>query len=110
MYIPVCPKLNRLPILYIIDRYVLLGNHIDAWVNGAVDATSGTTVMMEIARVVGEKAKTGKKQCGGECLALHIESQFNKNSLLQSTFSVFAGWVYLPFLAPKMESQKSGIR
>uniref|UniRef100_A0A7M5XFU4 Peptidase M28 domain-containing protein n=2 Tax=Clytia hemisphaerica TaxID=252671 RepID=A0A7M5XFU4_9CNID len=41
------------------DRYVMLGNHVDAWVNGAVDATSGTTVMMEIARALGEKHKTG---------------------------------------------------
>ncbi|XP_066920251.1 N-acetylated-alpha-linked acidic dipeptidase 2-like [Clytia hemisphaerica] len=41
------------------DRYVMLGNHIDSWVNGAVDATSGTTVMMEIARVLGVKHKTG---------------------------------------------------
>ncbi|XP_066928213.1 glutamate carboxypeptidase 2-like [Clytia hemisphaerica] len=41
------------------DRYVMLGNHIDSWVKGAVDATSGTTVMMEIARVIGQKSKTG---------------------------------------------------
>lgn len=39
------------------DRYVLLGNHIDAWVFGAVDASSGTTVMMEIARALGEQMK-----------------------------------------------------
>ena len=45
--------------LSLTDRYVLLGNHIDSWVNGAVDATSGTTVMMEIARVLGQKYKTG---------------------------------------------------
>ena len=43
-----------------LDRYVMLGNHIDSWVNGAVDATSGTTVMMEIARALGEKHKTGR--------------------------------------------------
>lgn len=32
---------------------------MDAWVFGAVDASSGTTVMMEIARVLGEKYKSG---------------------------------------------------
>ena len=34
------------------DRYVLLGNHRDAWVFGAVDPTSGTAVMLEISRVL----------------------------------------------------------
>ena len=43
-----------------LDRYVMLGNHMDAWVFGAVDASSGTTVMMEIARALGEKYKTGR--------------------------------------------------
>ena len=32
------------------DRYVLLGNHHDAWVFGAVDPNSGTAVLMELAR------------------------------------------------------------
>jgi len=34
------------------DRYVLLGNHRDAWMFGAVDPTSGTAVMMEVSRVL----------------------------------------------------------
>jgi len=34
------------------DRYVLLGNHRDAWVFGAVDPTSGTALMMEVSRVL----------------------------------------------------------
>lgn len=34
------------------DRYVLLGNHRDAWMFGAVDPTSGTSVMMEVSRVL----------------------------------------------------------
>ena len=38
---------------------MLFGNHIDAWVFGAVDPSSGTSVMMEIARVLGETMKTG---------------------------------------------------
>ena len=41
------------------DRYVIIGNHRDAWGYGAVDPSSGTAVIMEIARVLGEKMKTG---------------------------------------------------
>ncbi|XP_057300112.1 glutamate carboxypeptidase 2-like [Hydractinia symbiolongicarpus] len=43
------------------DRYILVGNHIDAWVAGGVDPSSGTAVMMEMARVLGEKVKEGWK-------------------------------------------------
>ncbi|KAK2165001.1 hypothetical protein LSH36_56g02011 [Paralvinella palmiformis] len=41
------------------DRYVLLGNHRDAWVFGALDPTSGTAAMMEISRAFGVMLKTG---------------------------------------------------
>ncbi|XP_046364739.2 N-acetylated-alpha-linked acidic dipeptidase 2-like [Haliotis rufescens] len=41
------------------DRYVLIGNHRDAWVYGATDPGSGTAVMMEVARVMGNMAKAG---------------------------------------------------
>ncbi|XP_028396939.1 glutamate carboxypeptidase 2-like [Dendronephthya gigantea] len=41
------------------DRWVLLGNHRDAWGFGAVDASSGTSVMMEISRGVSELLKQG---------------------------------------------------
>ncbi|XP_031563734.1 glutamate carboxypeptidase 2-like [Actinia tenebrosa] len=40
------------------DRVVLLGNHRDAWVFGGVDPSSGTAVMMELSRGVGELMKT----------------------------------------------------
>ncbi|GAB6026431.1 hypothetical protein CHUAL_012631 [Chamberlinius hualienensis] len=33
------------------DRYVLAGNHRDAWGFGAVDASSGTAQMMEVSRI-----------------------------------------------------------
>ena len=42
------------------DRYVLMGNHRDAWMFGAVDPTSGTAVMMEISRVLSSLVKQGK--------------------------------------------------
>lgn len=32
------------------DRYVLLGNHRDAWAYGAVDPSSGTAALLDIAR------------------------------------------------------------
>ena len=34
---------------------------MDAWVFGAVDPSSGTSVMMEIARALGEEMKSGQK-------------------------------------------------
>ncbi len=33
------------------EKYVLLGNHHDAWVYGGMDPNSGTAVMIETARV-----------------------------------------------------------
>lgn len=36
------------------DRYVLVGNHRDAWVLGALDPNSGTACMLEMARAFGK--------------------------------------------------------
>uniref|UniRef100_H2YB01 glutamate carboxypeptidase II n=1 Tax=Ciona savignyi TaxID=51511 RepID=H2YB01_CIOSA len=41
------------------DRYVLLGNHRDAWVFGAIDPSSGTATLMEIVRGFGAMLKRG---------------------------------------------------
>ncbi|HLL74874.1 MAG TPA: M28 family metallopeptidase [Pyrinomonadaceae bacterium] len=41
------------------DRWVILGNHRDAWTFGAVDPNSGSTAMLEVARGLGELLKTG---------------------------------------------------
>lgn len=41
------------------DKYILVGNHIDAWMYGAIDPISGSAVTMEMARVFGELMKTG---------------------------------------------------
>lgn len=41
------------------DRHVIVGNHRDSWVFGAVDALSGTTTTNEIARVLGSFLKSG---------------------------------------------------
>ena len=41
------------------DRYVLMGNHRDSWVFGAVDASSGTSTTTEVARGLGTLIKEG---------------------------------------------------
>ncbi|XP_055880856.1 putative N-acetylated-alpha-linked acidic dipeptidase [Biomphalaria glabrata] len=42
------------------DRYVLVGNHRDAWIYGAIDPSSGTAVIMELATVMGALVKSGQ--------------------------------------------------
>ncbi|XP_071788904.1 N-acetylated-alpha-linked acidic dipeptidase 2-like [Asterias amurensis] len=42
------------------DRYVIVGNHRDGWVFGAVDPSSGTAVLMELARSMGKLYKEGR--------------------------------------------------
>lgn len=41
------------------DKWVLLGAHRDSWAFGAVDSSSGTAVIMEIARGLNELLKSG---------------------------------------------------
>ncbi|KAI8895394.1 hypothetical protein BC833DRAFT_520141, partial [Globomyces pollinis-pini] len=41
------------------DRVIMLSNHRDAWVYGAVDPNSGTAVLMEVARIFGQMYKEG---------------------------------------------------
>ncbi len=43
------------------DRWVILGNHRDAWVFGAVDPNSGTSAMLEMGRGFGQLLKAGWK-------------------------------------------------
>jgi N-acetylated-alpha-linked acidic dipeptidase len=43
------------------DRWVVMGNHRDAWVFGAVDPNSGTATMLETARGFGALLKQGWK-------------------------------------------------
>ena len=43
------------------DRWVVMGNHRDAWTFGAVDPNSGTTAMLEAARGFGVLLKKGWK-------------------------------------------------
>lgn len=43
------------------DEWVVLGNHRDAWVHGAVDPNSGTASMLETARALGKLKEAGFK-------------------------------------------------
>jgi N-acetylated-alpha-linked acidic dipeptidase len=41
------------------EKLVILGNHHDAWIYGAVDPSSGTAAILEVARALGEAVKKG---------------------------------------------------
>jgi N-acetylated-alpha-linked acidic dipeptidase len=41
------------------DRWVIVGNHRDAWVYGGVDPSSGSASLMELARALGDAARDG---------------------------------------------------
>ncbi|XP_002992244.2 probable glutamate carboxypeptidase LAMP1 [Selaginella moellendorffii] len=43
------------------DRFILLGNHRDAWTFGAVDPNSGTAALLEIASRLGRLVRAGWK-------------------------------------------------
>jgi N-acetylated-alpha-linked acidic dipeptidase len=43
------------------DRWIVMGNHRDAWTFGAVDPNSGSTAMLEVARGFGKLLKAGWK-------------------------------------------------
>ncbi|KAK7272736.1 hypothetical protein RJT34_29542 [Clitoria ternatea] len=43
------------------DRFVILGNHRDAWTFGAVDPNSGTAALLEVAQRLGKLQKRGWK-------------------------------------------------
>lgn len=43
------------------EKLVVLGNHHDAWVYGAVDPSSGTATQMELARAIGIMVKEGHR-------------------------------------------------
>ena len=43
------------------DRWIMVGNHRDAWVYGAVDPGSGTAATLEMCRAIGAAVKDGWK-------------------------------------------------
>ncbi|KAF3668466.1 hypothetical protein FXO38_00844, partial [Capsicum annuum] len=44
-----------------VSRFVILGNHLDAWTFGAVDPNSGTVTLLEIAQRLEKLQKIGWK-------------------------------------------------
>ncbi|KAG2200181.1 hypothetical protein INT47_009819 [Mucor saturninus] len=56
---PIWNVISRIPGTDEPEKAIILGNHRDAWVYGAVDPSSGSAAMMELARVLGEILKTG---------------------------------------------------
>ena len=46
-------------VIFVFQRYVILGNHRDAWTYGSVDPNSATACMMEMVRVFGLMLKKG---------------------------------------------------
>ena len=57
--------------MFCTDRYVVIGNHRDAWGFGGLDPNIGTSIMMEMSRVIGQMLKKGnhgvmvEKKCTG---------------------------------------------
>ncbi len=58
---PVRDVVARLPGATAPDEWVVRGNHMDAWVNGAIDPISGQISLLEEARALGDLVKQGWK-------------------------------------------------
>jgi N-acetylated-alpha-linked acidic dipeptidase len=56
---PIYDVIARIPGSAEPDRWIVLGNHRDAWTPGAVDPNSGTAAMLESARGLSAALKTG---------------------------------------------------
>lgn len=60
-YFPIWDVIGKIPGVKYPNEWVVLGNHRDAWVYGAVDPNSGTAAMLETVRGLGELLKQGWK-------------------------------------------------
>lgn len=58
---PIYNVIARIPGSVEPDRWVILGNHTDAWTPGAGDPNSGTAVLLETARSLSAALKSGWK-------------------------------------------------
>lgn len=56
---PIWDVIGKIPGREEPEKLVVLSNHHDAWVYGAVDPSSGTATMLEIARALGRLLKDG---------------------------------------------------
>ena len=62
------------------EQWVIAGNHRDAWVFGGVDPSSGSTVLMEMARVLGSLVKSGARPKRSILLASWDAEEFSLTS------------------------------
>ena len=77
------------------DRYVLMGNHRDAWVFGAADPSSGTATTTEVARGLGELIKRGwRPRRTIKVWRTHVLFYY----VMQSDIRCTGEKVFLPFL------------
>ena len=60
-YYPIWDVIGKIPGAKYPDQWVIVGNHRDAWVYGAVDPNSGTAAMLETVHGLSELLKTGWK-------------------------------------------------
>ena len=60
-YYPIWDVIGKIPGAKYPDQWVVVGNHRDAWVYGAVDPSSGTAAMLETVHGLSELLKTGWK-------------------------------------------------
>jgi len=58
---PVWTVIGRINGSVFADEWVIAGNHRDAWLYGGVDPSSGSAVMMEMARALGSLARKGMR-------------------------------------------------
>ena len=58
---PVWTVIGRITGSVFPDEWVIAGNHRDAWLYGGVDPSSGSAVMMEMARALGSLARNGMR-------------------------------------------------
>jgi N-acetylated-alpha-linked acidic dipeptidase len=58
-YWPIWNVIGKIPGAKYPDQWVVLGNHRDAWVYGAVDPNSGTAAMLETVKGLGDLLKQG---------------------------------------------------
>jgi N-acetylated-alpha-linked acidic dipeptidase len=60
-YYPIWDVIGKIPGTKYPDQWVVVGNHRDAWVYGAVDPNSGTAAMLETVHGLSELLKSGWK-------------------------------------------------
>ncbi len=58
---PIANVIATLPGTLDPESTILVGSHRDAWVQGAVDPSSGTAILLEMATVLGALARDGEK-------------------------------------------------